>query len=772
MKKLELTSPAGGWDQLVAAVNAGADSVYLGYERFGARAYADNFDLKQLKKAVSFAHSSNVKVYLTLNTLIKDDEIEDIILFLEEYISLCNDGVIIQDFGLYKILADLFKDTPVHASTQLNTHNPYSVKFLKKLKFKRTVLAREMALEEIIELKKMDLMEIEVFGHGSQCYSYSGNCYFSSFIGGRSGNRGRCAQPCRMKYRLMEKNDKGSAFISGKDSFLLSKNDLWAINLIPRLVKAGIDALKIEGRMKSPEYVGIVTRIYRKYIDRYYEDRSGYRVDPKDLYKLKQIFSRNLGTGYLEDRYPQDIVSLKKSGSIGNFMGRVYKIDHEKAGGKKPGRTGDIYIKSDGLINKGDILEVWTKKGNRRLVVDQFEEIKKSSKKNLYRLSVEGASEILLKDRVFKYFDKNMDEEAASLYKYNKIKKTALSEKSREALENIPDKINIRKYLESYFFIPGGKKGERHPDGSLGITVNAVKRQQIKIAVEEEADHIVLGNFSDILDESFFSSDEYGWLLKKYSRPGCPKISINIPAVIYKDDLAFLKSSLQRSIKHGITSFRISNTGVLELLKEISKKEGIGIEIYLGHSLNLFNTSSVNLFNEYCSDQVLLKGLEFSPELNLEEISQIISRIYAKFSFRPEISIFGYGFFPVMHARYKIDHLINGYNQGSKYYLEDMKGYSFRIDGDHKGDIVIFNSKKICTLFDLDKILQAMITNVTIDGRFQNDRELRKVIKTYRESLNTLKSKGTDSYHRFTASLQEDSLFKDYSKGHIFRGVK
>ena len=355
MKKLELVSPAGGWEQLVAAVNAGADSVYLGYNRFGARAFADNFDLKQLKKAISFAHNSNVKIYLTLNTLLKDDEIEDIVSFLEEYIPLCNDGLIIQDFGLYKILSDLFKETPIHASTQINIHNSYSIKILKKLKFKRTVLAREMTLEEIIELKRLNLMEIEIFGHGSQCYSYSGNCYFSSFIGGRSGNRGKCAQPCRMKYKILEKNDKRSIFITEKDSFLISKNDLWTINMIPQLVKAGIDALKLEGRMKSPEYVGIVTKIYRKYIDRYYEDKSGYNVDQKDIYRLTQIFSRNLGTGYLNEKYPQDIVSLKKSGSIGNFIGRVFKIDYIKTGEKKEKRAEEVYIKSDGPINNGDL---------------------------------------------------------------------------------------------------------------------------------------------------------------------------------------------------------------------------------------------------------------------------------------------------------------------------------------------------------------------------------------------------------------------------------
>ena len=768
MKKLELTAPAGGWDQLIAAINAGADSVYLGYNRFGARAYADNFDMKQLKKAVSFAHGRNVKVYLTLNTLIKDTEIEDIISFLEEYIQICNDGLIIQDLGLYKILADLFKETPVHASTQVNTHNSYSIKFLEELKFKRTVLAREMTLEEIIELKKLDLLEIEIFGHGSQCYSYSGNCYFSSFIGGRSGNRGRCAQPCRMKYHLLEKNDKKTAYITEKESFLLSKNDLWTINLIPGLVKAGINALKIEGRMKSPEYVGIVTKIYRKYIDMYFEDRSGYCVDPEDIYRLTQIFSRDLGTGYIKDKYPQDIVSLKKSGSIGNFIGRVFKIDYEKKAGGRSARLDNIYIKSDAPLNEGDILEVWTKKGNRRLTVGQVELIEKGSKKNIYKLPVEGGSDILLKDRVFKYFDKKIDEEAASLYKDNKSKVPGGRE---EALKGMTDKIDARKYLEDNFFVPEGKRAEINNGTGLMVTANVVKKEQARTAFEEGADHIILGNFGEILDKSYFSSEEFNWLLKKYKSTGSPGISIDIPAIIHDDDIDALKDSLLILIEYGIKSFRISNIGVLQLLKSIGKEKGTRIDIHIGHSLNIFNTFSALLFNEYCSDGIILKGLEFSPELNLEEISGIISRIKIKYSFKPVISIFSYGFFSVMQARYKINNLIKGYKPGSIYYLKDSKDYNFRIDGSYKGDIMIFNSKKICTLFDLDKVLESMVTNVIIDGRFHTAGELQKVIATYRESINILKNKGPENYHRFITALQEDTLFKDYSKGHIFRGV-
>src|SRR3972149_2754842 len=414
--KIELTAPAGGWDQLVAAINAGADSVYLGYKKFGARAYADNFDMGHLKKAINIAHDNNIKVYLTLNTLVKNSEIKEVIDFLEIYTDICSDGIIIQDYGIYKLLKDLFKTIPIHASTQLNVHNLYSLKLLNRLGFKRTVLAREMTIDEIKKLTEKKLMKIEVFGHGSQCYSYSGSCYFSSFVGGRSGNRGRCTQPCRMKYKLMGKDEDRYIYIIADGSYLLSKSDLCLLDIIPEVIKTGVDALKIEGRMKSPEYVGIVTKIYRKYIDLYYSDPLNYKVDEFDFYKLTQIFSREMGAGYIRQKYPADIISLKKSGSIGNFLGRVYKIDCEDNSKKK---IRFIYIKSRWKINSGDIIEVWTKKGNSRINIKDFELLEDLDKNYKYKIKVDKASNILEKDRVFKYFDKKIDKEARALLKYD-----------------------------------------------------------------------------------------------------------------------------------------------------------------------------------------------------------------------------------------------------------------------------------------------------------------------------------------------------------------
>ncbi len=329
-RKIELTAPAGGREQLVAAVNAGADSIYLGYNKFGARAYAENFNFNQLKKAVNFAHSSGVKIYLTLNTLIKDEEVRKLIDFLYDYTGICSDGIIVQDYGVFKIMKDLFEKIPIHASTQMNIHNLYSMKLLKELGYKRIILAREMTLSEIKRLCGSGLPEIEIFGHGSQCYSYSGNCYFSSFVSGRSGNRGKCSQPCRMKYKLVKKEKNRISYISADESYLFSKSDLCTLDMIPLIISAGVNALKIEGRMKSPEYVGIVTKIYRKYIDLYYSKPGDYKVAEEDVYKLTQIFSRELGTGYLKEEYPRNIISIKKSGSIGAYIKLTSKMKEAK----------------------------------------------------------------------------------------------------------------------------------------------------------------------------------------------------------------------------------------------------------------------------------------------------------------------------------------------------------------------------------------------------------------------------------------------------------
>ena len=262
MEKPELLSPVGDFDCLKAAVQNGADSVYLGASLFNARARATNFNMETLKEAIKYAKLRNVKVHVTLNILLKNYEFEDAVNLAVDVYNLGADALIIQDIGLLTYLLEHYPDIPVHASTQMTTHNLAGVKQLEKMGVKRVVLSRELSISEIQNICQNSNIEIETFIHGALCICYSGQCLFSSIIGGRSGNRGLCAQPCRLPYTLIDENENIL-----DNGHLLSPRDLNSINYLPELIKAGVKCFKVEGRLKSPEYVGIITKFYRKYID-------------------------------------------------------------------------------------------------------------------------------------------------------------------------------------------------------------------------------------------------------------------------------------------------------------------------------------------------------------------------------------------------------------------------------------------------------------------------------------------------------------------------
>jgi len=768
VSKIELTAPAGGWDQLKAAVNAGADSIYLGYKKFGARAYAENFDMRNLRRAVSFSHNNDVKVYLTLNTLVRDCEMPEVINFLKEYTSICSDGIIVQDYGIYKLIKDLFMDVPVHASTQMNIHNVYSLKLLKDMGFKRVILAREMTIDEIKNLCASNLLEIEAFGHGSQCYSYSGNCYFSSFIGGRSGNRGRCSQPCRMKYRLAEKENERINYIISDGSYLFSKSDLCVLDMIPEVISSGADALKIEGRMKSPEYVGIVTKIYRKYIDLYYKSPSDYKIDDYDLYRLTQIFSRELGPGYLKEKHPKDIISIKKSGSIGNFLGRVYKVEFENNGFVKNRKIKSVIIKSNWKINSGDIIEIWTKKGSSRVKIRDPGLIGEENKKYRYRIALNKKSSVLEKDRVFKYFDKRLDDEAKSLFtcgpEKHEIKNIKISKISGSRQGN--------KEIESYKgkFLPVNHKFINKPsDNIFTLSSYIYDCRDIETAVKEGAGHIIYSNFDELMINMDQESEKFR-ILKDYSGFKSIKVSVNTPSIIYDGQFDLLKNNILKFMDFKINSFKVSNPGVLKLLSEISMERGSDIDIYLSFNFNLFNSLSLLFFSGLLTGGIVLKGVELSPELNLEEISKSILNFKNSCRNKLELSIFGHGYFPVMNSRYKVKFL-TGKKTGSCF-IEDIKGYRFPVDTDYNENMIIFNSKNFCTFFELGKILKSGVNNIIIDSKFFKKKDFNKIIKIYSEAVDILLKKGEKKYKDFSCLMKDDQLFKNYSKGHLLRGVE
>ena len=327
MNKVELLAPAGSYESFLGAIHAGADAVYLGGVKYGARAFAENFDEKTLCRAIYYAHLFDRKVYLTLNTLMKQSELEEVEEFLTPFYNAGLDGVIVQDLGLLSFLKRTFPLLELHISTQMAVTGPYSVRMLKEEGAVRVVPARELSLKEM-ELLKKEGLEIETFIHGAMCYSYSGQCFFSSFLGGRSGNRGKCAQSCRLPYQV-NLADKENSKVK-KEEYPLSLKDMCSIELVPELIKAGIDSFKIEGRMKRPEYVAGVTAIYRKYIDLCYKNQlQNIKVEKKDWEALKSLYIRtDLQDGYYKRHNGKEMVTIHKpsySGIDEEFAASIYE---------------------------------------------------------------------------------------------------------------------------------------------------------------------------------------------------------------------------------------------------------------------------------------------------------------------------------------------------------------------------------------------------------------------------------------------------------------
>ncbi len=289
-QRAELLAPAGSVETMYAAFAAGADAVYIGGSRFGARAYADNAESEPLLEAIDYAHLHGKKLYLTVNTLLKEQEMDDLYAYLLPFYRQGLDAVIVQDFGVFRRIRECFPDLAIHASTQMTMSGALSALKLKELGATRIVTPRELSLAEIRRIHESCDLEIESFVHGALCYCYSGQCLFSSIAGGRSGNRGRCAQPCRMAY-IVEQNEK--VILPQQKGYILSPKDLCTIELLPQLIEAGIYSLKIEGRMKKPEYTAGVVSIYRKYLDRYLSNpKAAYRVSEADKRHLLGLFNR------------------------------------------------------------------------------------------------------------------------------------------------------------------------------------------------------------------------------------------------------------------------------------------------------------------------------------------------------------------------------------------------------------------------------------------------------------------------------------------------
>lgn len=367
-RRAELLAPAGGVAALHAAVSAGADAVYLGLDAFNARRNADNFTLETLGEACDYAHLRGVKVYITMNTVILPSEIERALECARQAYRVGADAFIVQDVGLATELARSLPQARLHISTQMNTHNAAGIEAAAALGARRVTLARELSLAEIAHLSEVAArldMEVEGFAHGALCVCYSGQCFMSSMIGGRSANRGLCAQACRLPYEL--KNRAQRKELPSPGDHLLSPQDLCTIDLVPDLLTAGVTSLKIEGRMKSADYVFAVTSAYRAVLDRALAatssaseggvqdggDSLSQQATKEERRALEEAFSRGFTTAYLEGQRGNDIMSYGRPNNRGVFVGRVSSV-----------RDGVALIAAEEELHEGDVLEFWTNKGH------------------------------------------------------------------------------------------------------------------------------------------------------------------------------------------------------------------------------------------------------------------------------------------------------------------------------------------------------------------------------------------------------------------------
>ncbi len=419
-RKPELLAPAGSWESLVAAVENGADAVYLGGKSFNARQSAGNFDDREIERAVEYAHVRGVKVYITVNTLLDDRELPEALEFLYFLQRSGADAAIIQDLGLLRLAGKVIPELPLHASTQMTVHNLPAVLALKEAGVKRVVLARELSLAAIEEIVRESGVQIEVFIHGALCVCYSGQCLMSSLIGGRSGNRGRCAQPCRLPYVMVDRHGRALADPGSAGSYLLSLRDLNMSRHMPDLVRSGITSFKIEGRMKRPEYVATVVRIYRGLLDRAAAGDDFY-VSPEEARDLAQIFNRDFTTGYFYGRPGPDLMSFKRPNNRGLFLGRI-------KGFNKTLRLAEISLEEP--LRTGDGIEVWVTEGGRkagevsRIFMDA-RPVERAPANSVVQLDIPGR--VFPGDRVFKTHDADLVEKArASFASPRELKKISL----------------------------------------------------------------------------------------------------------------------------------------------------------------------------------------------------------------------------------------------------------------------------------------------------------------------------------------------------------
>ncbi|WP_105615917.1 U32 family peptidase [Vallitalea okinawensis] len=785
MNQPELLSPAGSLEALYAAIKSGCNAVYFGGKNFSARSYASNFSIAEIEEAVSYAKPRGVKCYVTLNTLIKESEMEDVYAYLKEIYHIGVDACIIQDVGLARLIKTYFPNMEIHGSTQMSVHSIEGVRYLKKIGFSRVVLSRELTIKEINKIVKETDIEIECFIHGALCYSYSGQCLMSSFIGGRSGNRGKCAQPCRLSYN-MEKDHEN---IYKKNKYLMSLKDMNTLEIIPQLLDAGIHSFKIEGRMKRVEYVAGVTSIYRKYMEQYFAT-GRVTIEGEDQENITQLFNRGgFSKGYYESK--KDMIFDKNPKNAGVKIGDVAAV-----------RGNRITLQFDKDIHKGDGIEILTnrqphpgfqlkqdvKKGqsftvtlegsirkgqsvyrtkDHRLLKNIQETIKKSSRKtqvNARVIATEGQAfrihffnedyEVVADGDIVEAAKGSPVTEERLIKQVKKLGNTAYEIKDldmnmdqgifvsiamvndcrRRAIALMDEKIMAHEEdhaIQSYKPV-----GHKEVCDTKELTVLVQNKQQFKVALEHEAVKRIY------VEEITFTTEEIRELLDM-PRNG-KDIYIALP-YISRNKVYGRLAILDELMADG---YLIRTYGQMQWVKKNSSKKYI-----VDYTLNLMNNYALIHWKEEN-----IEAMTLSTELSYNEILQLREN--------HTLEYFGYGNLPMMMTEQCLikDSDQCKMNSEKSFRLVDRKNNKFKILRNCRDcNSLIYNIHPICLLKNSDQMMKLPVNSIRLSFTDESDDLMMKVIKGYQDAL---------TKRKVDPVLLDIIEQKGFTRGHYLRGVE
>lgn len=713
MRKTELLAPAGSFECLEAVIEAGCDAVYLGGKTFSARSFATNFEDAEIIKAINYAHIYGVKVYVTVNTLIYEDEVDEFIRYIDFLHKNNVDAILLQDIGMLHLVREVFPNLEVHSSTQMHIHNVESAKLMKRIGVKRIVLARETPISLVKEIKNIGI-DVETFIHGALCVSYSGQCLMSSLIGNRSGNRGNCVGCCRLKYDLRENNK-----IIEKDKYVISMRDLNTIENIGDLIDAGIDSLKIEGRTKRPEYSYLVTKLYRKAIDNYikYRDTKITEEDKKDLL---EIFNRTFTKGYILNE--TDVINNYRPNHMGIIIGNV--------------------IYSDNKITKVKLTENISNQDGIRFIENDFGLTLTSMKVN-GKIVMNAKKNDIVELRINKKVKINSDVVRTTNYLKNEELKIQMKKRTRKVKLKCICKIinNQNIYLElsdginkvytlSEYIVENSKTSPiskveiKERLNKLGDTIYEIDLFDIELSDNVFVPNKILNELKRKLivelNEKRLYKTPYKKCEYKFKRIDFKKeenVNYLVNTIRQYQDIKnknfnelFLKDNIYDEINDERKILKLNNVIInhkeLKENKPILVSELGGVNkynnIYTDYTLNVTNSFSVYFLHLLGSKRVTL-----SLELNDEQINKLLSSYHKRYNAHPNLEILFYGRELAMTLKYKL------LKNASNGYLIDRFKNEFPIFMEN--DLTKIYNYKIRDLKDKEKYFDMGINNLRIE---------------------------------------------------------